>query len=410
MKKTLFKALGLYLLMLIFFVLSLVCIQIIPRNAIEKNVLSSSKLLQEEGDYPYKFRDQPVFYLDNYTDALMHNITVSSETCRPVDAAMMCYYYSSYTWPEGVNLEKTVSHHSEGLSKKIYGRYWQGYQIVLRPLLCFFDLRDIRHINWVLMSFMFGCCLFLVGRRISWIESLLLLFSLLAVNIVIVPFSLQYSNCFYQMLVYTIILLICPRLTSSPGRLALTFFVIGGLTAFFDFLTTPQITLGIPLILTILVYHFDRPYLCTIKASISWVMGYALLWASKWVVGYWLTGFDFWANASHAAQERLSSSIGDTEITLSYIFEVKVSTVESYFWSVFLLLVLGIVLWNLVRLKGRHRLIEHSWLLLIALIVPVWYVVLLNHSFEHFWFTRRALLVSMFALFVWIRKMLFYRH
>lgn len=403
------KGLGLYLTMLLCFVLSVVGVLFIPRTAIEENVLSSSDLLLEEGDYPYKFRDYSIFYLDNFTDALMLNISVSADNSHPLNAAMMCYYYGATAWSEGENLKKSASKHLDYLEKNLYGRYWQGYQVILRPLLCFFDLSCIRQINVMLMWLLVAYCLYLVGTKIGCIESLLLLFALLRVNLPIIPYSLQYSNCFYQMLFYCIILLNFPFFSNRIINWALTFFAIGGLTEFFDFLTTPQVTLGIPLILTILAYNYERPYFRFFVASFCWAFGYGLLWASKWVLGYCLTGFDFLSNASSAAKERISDSIGTTRITFEYLFSRKISSLELYVWLILVLLVIGIVVWALRQPNGPLRLKRYSWLLLVALIVPVWYVILLNHTVEHLWFTRRALLVTLFALLIWGKKMIFHR-
>lgn len=409
MKSNLFKLVGLYLVLLMCFLLSVVAIQFIPYRAIKDNVLSSSKLLLEEGDLARKFGEGPIFTLDNYTDAVMLNIAVSADSSHPVDAAMMNYYYGADRYFEVNNLSLSVDHQLEDLDKKVYGRYWQGYQVVLRPLLCFFDLNRIRSISFVLIWILVIYCMYLVGKKIGWIESLLLFLALLRVNLPIIPYSLQYSNCFYQMLLYSIVLLNFPHLTYNITRWAMTFFVIGGLTEFFDFLTTPQITLGIPLVLTILAFHIERPYFRFLIASFCWGMGYALLWASKWIIGYFITGFDFLSNASEAAKERVSSSVGRNPITFHYLLSERISMTEVYVWLILVLLVIGIVVWALRQPNGPLRLKRYSWLLLVALIVPVWYVILLNHTVEHLWFTRRALLVTLFALLIWGKKMIFHR-
>jgi hypothetical protein len=45
---------------------------------------------------------------------------------------------------------------------------------------------------------------------------------------------------------------------------------------------------------------------------------------------------------------------------------------------------------------------HHWWLLAVALIVPLWYVATLQHTVVHYWFTWRALAVSIFSISVFI--------
>lgn len=59
-------------------------------------------------------------------------------------------------------------------------------------------------------------------------------------------------------------------------------------TSFFDFLTFPIVSLGIPLVIVIDELA-DRKFVDKIRSviilSISWGMGYAEFWALKWVLG-----------------------------------------------------------------------------------------------------------------------------
>lgn len=52
-----------------------------------------------------------------------------------------------------------------------------------------------------------------------------------------------------------ILLMKIPILTKSDANILGTFFIIGGITSYLDFLTTPQLTLGLPLIVYMLTKH-----------------------------------------------------------------------------------------------------------------------------------------------------------
>lgn len=63
-------------------------------------------------------------------------------------------------------------------------------------------------------------------------------------------------------------------------------------------------------------------------------------------------------------------------------------------------------------LKSRQVFKKYSWLLLVMMIVPVWFLILRNHSIQHGWFTWRAGLLSLFSLLLFVyyttdRKKLF---
>lgn len=72
----------------------------------------------------------------------------------------------------------------------------------------------------------------------------------------------------------------------------MAFLIIGMLTSFFDFLTYPLFTLGMPLILISVLGTFSSVQkLCDIvKNSIFWGIGYGGMWCGKWMVGSILTG------------------------------------------------------------------------------------------------------------------------
>ena len=65
---------------------------------------------------------------------------------------------------------------------------------------------------------------------------------------------------------------------------------IGGLTAFFDLLTAPLVTYGIPMIVLILLrskmnkYTLKQDIFQYIKLSIMWIASYSLTYLAKWVI------------------------------------------------------------------------------------------------------------------------------
>lgn len=394
----------LYILLVSLFSVLIISVHWIPFSSIRNNVIESAKTLQDEGMFP-QYKDYRFTRLDNYTDALMLNIAISAEEDNPVESSMMNYYYD---YLEDEDIEK--SYHTErvarnelnGLTKISYGRYWQGYLITLRPLLCFFSLSGIRILNYLCLSILLVSCLYLIVRKIGWIEAVIFGLALLPFNIPLVPYSLQFSTCFYWMFLSSIALLAIPQLSKTALHLGLTFFAIGAITVYFDFLTTPQLTLGIPLILVMLSKKTDTPFVFVLSAIAAWYMGYGILWASKWGVAYLLTQNNLLESAIEQARLRTSHLYHQQPMTIhrmkDYLFP-SISMHNSYkIAGIFA----GIALIYLKLQRGIKVQIRYFWLLIIAAFVPVWFLVMRQHSIEHRYFTMRAFVVTLYAVFIWI--------
>lgn len=241
MKNTLIlftKELGIVSLCAILGVAALAVTYLIPNRYMQENVWASSIALYKEGLGAHVWQDIEETMLDNY---IINN----------------------------------------------YGRYWHGYQTLLRPLLCFFTYSDIRHINMIVqlvLAFGFVCILAESKERVYVIPFFGLYIFLSPVSLFS---SLQYSPCFYIMMLALFGLFLGRRRWTDTGRNYL-FLLAGVLTAYFDFLTYPFITLGVPLIAYL---AFEDRRLVTrqidmrknmLLYTFSWGIGYVGMWSAKW--------------------------------------------------------------------------------------------------------------------------------
>lgn len=404
MKKTILLLLTAYIVLLLTFTLLMLGTYSLPSSLIADNVIASAQQLQHEGQGAHLIRGR-LGRLDNYTDATMLNLAISGDASHPLRSAMLNPYYDldNEDIPKSVHTEHVAQGLTDGLEMRYYGRYWQGYLVTLKPMLIIFSLHGIRILNCILMSLLCLATLWLIWQRIGLVESLLFLLSLLIFYFPVVPFALQYSTCFYLMFLGMLAVMLYPGLTNSSRSLALTFFTIGGITSFFDFLTTPQLTLGMPLLVCVLTQP-KQEVRKVITASIAWAIGYALLWASKWVIGYGLTGFNLLADAAEQIGVRTSQQYYGIELTLPKMLQFIIFDEERALgWKLpALILVLSIV--YIFLQKGLKVQRQWLWLLLVAMIVPVWFLLMRQHSIMHLWFTLRAFLVTIYALLLWLFK------
>lgn len=395
-----------YSTLLILFTGLIIGVHTIPQSSIKENVIISTHTLQKEGLYK-KFFNFKLFQMDNFTDTYMLNLAISADSKHPIEAGMMNYDYKSKNFMDlAYDTEKVAQGETEDLEKSSYGRYWQGYQVTLRPLLTILTYPQIRILNYIIFTMLIISIIWLLAHEISTGTACLFGLSLLLINFPIVPYSMQFSTCFYIAFISMILLMKIPMLTKSDANILGTFFIIGGITSYLDFLTTPQLTLGLPLIVYMLTKHPKDTWKIVIAISIAWALGYGLLWASKWMIGYLLTGNNILADAMQSAELRTSNQYKGMEMTIPNILNFIWINIKAkgllpllYAGIIGILLCLGIYL---KILKSKQTFKEYSWLLLIALIVPIWFLVLRNHSIQHGWFTWRAGLLSLFSLLLFI--------
>lgn len=402
-----------YVCMLVLFTASMVAVFAIPTQRLTCQVARSARTIETEGIF---WQPLGIYLLqtDNMTDCMMLNFNAYADSNRPVEAAMLNHYGYDYN---GLQRYKTLARDTWRLAEEgreampnhfCYARYWHGYQVVLRPLLLVFDYSWLRLLNYGAMSLLVGLVLWLMCRRMGRVAALLFALSLLMVAFPLVPLTMQCSTCFYLALSGMLLLLWHPHAFRKTSVLSVYFFVLGGVTAFMDLLTTPQLTLGFPLIVCLTMQEGDRRSRRVIGLSVSWLAGYALLWASKWVVAYILTGYSVFENAIGSAMVRLSDTIvyGGQEMKMTDLVHIMLARVDHYLpWPV-LLLLLGLLVFLFTYYIYAHArgeaLRRHGWLLLVAAIVPVWFIVLKNHSFQHIFFTWRAWCLTLYACLMYI--------
>lgn len=393
-----------YLILLCTFLITIISVHLIPSDSLRDNVLESTAVLENEGIYP-KFLNFKLFQLDNFTDAMMLNVSAAVNSEEPIKSSMLNYYYQTpFEYLKIIEDTKAAAVQVFSTQERgSYGRYWHGYLVFLRPLLVVFDLSQIRILNYVVLGILFFISMYLIKRRINVLTMILFGSSLLLINFPIVPLSMQFSTVFYIALIGIIILIVYHQLWIKNGNWLLFFFSIGAFTSFMDFLTAPLITLGLPLIIFALLKG-KNVYEIIIKASIMWISGYSLMWASKWLMCYFFTDYNIFNDAMSSATLRTSNAYQGMEMTIPNIISFIVTNLRAYglLWPLTWVFVLAVSCYMLL-VKSWEHVKANSYFLLIALMVPTWYLVLRNHSIQHGWFTWRALVVTLFSimLFLW---------
>ena len=174
----------------------------------------------------------------------------------------------------------------------------------------------------------------------------------------------------------------------------LTFFVLGSLTAYFDLLTAPMLTLGLPLLVMLALKPKEKlsgAFKGLTLASLLWAVGYGLTWVTKWILATLLTSENIWKDGFHNLSNR-SGVLDDYGR-----WDALMDNMDLLPWT-FIFLALAVILvlacWHFHR-QGWRRALP---LLVVALIPWVWYLFAANHSYLHSWFTFRAQAVTVAGL------------
>lgn len=358
----------------------------IPGEWTRDNVMDSMVLLEEEGMRP-KVWNSEFIRKDNFTDATMYNISVTAAEGYSLPNSMLNPRYCDNEGEMSPALAGI-----EGMNGNLkpenrwnYGRYWHGYLLPLRVSSIFFPLSTLRIINAVALWLLLLTATYMIYRKIGLAVAICFVAANMAVCFPSVTMSLQFSTCFYIMLAGVILILSSRKLRSSD-RIYLFFIATGGLTSYFDFLTTPVITLCMPMCLWIIKEHDSDNIRHTLGMSLSWGIGYAVIWGSKWVLASLLTQENFVADAFNSISIHTTHRMADVAAIVMRSHILTAVTLTAV-----------IVVFLLFALRYRQSYIGNLFLPIIALMPIAWYAVLWNHSCVHLWFTWRSLVVTAFC-------------
>lgn len=393
-----------YIIMITVFILSIVAISLIPSEKIYENIRKSSVTLLKEGDL-LRYPSYRKIKLDNYTDSLMLNNAYSINNKSPFESAMLVRENYIY----GISAEATRDVLGEHIQTKAqveelenlinnnpdesheYARYWHGYLVYLRPLLLLFDYSKIRIIILIVLIFLISRLLYNLYKLKKITTLISLTIALICVDIQLVFLSLQSMITFVIMLSASNILI---KKINKNVNINLFFFIIGGVTCFFDLLTTPLITLGIPIILYLELTkekQVKEIIIDIIKISLLWGIGYLSVCVTKWII----VDIFFGRNVITTAIQQFFYRSNKTYLN---IFGALIKNLTYTNLSLFVIISSCYLIFILNRKKGDLKIKEAIPYFIMMNMPIIWYIILAQHSDMHSFFTYRLLSISFFAI------------
>ena len=379
----------------------LIIVYMLPTDEMKNNVRRSTAVYDSEGVYPQLMAGYKMSQLDNSTDATMLLGAIYPGSGNYIEDAMKVHRIEYFERDPVGCLTDYANDVKKETYTIAYPRYWHGYLVILKPLLLFFDVADIRMFN---MCLFFGAVLYILEQmRKQKLERYILWFvvTLVALNPLAIPLSFQFSTVTYIALFSSIIALKCEHWDFKKQMFF--FMIIGIVTAYFDFLTFPLVGLYIPMIF-ILVRKKDwkQATQTVIFGSIMWIIGYSGMWAGKWLIGSLLTG----GNVIQDAVARAGHWAGEEEISRLQIIMKNIFVLVK--WPIVILG--GIVLIKLAKVLSEGRkagTVNWTWGIPFGIIMVapfVWYLAMGGHSYVHYWFTYRELCVTIMACLMGVQS------
>ena len=409
MKKIL-KYIITFISMIIIFCILLTVTSLIPREALTKKVSESAEILKEQTNDFFIYINGRKTKFDNYTDTLMINTAYSIDNTTPFYSSMMARknYIKGKTeiiFPDEAGELKSASKYrklnqvgdlidtlnNDTVESFEYARYWHGYLIILRPLLLILNITQIRFLLLGIFAILAIILLYKLYKKIDFGTAIIFLCGFLMCDYFYIGMTLQSTSVFLIMMIASIIII-----SKDIKDKCMFFMIIGGLTSFFDFLTVPILTLGLPLLIYVLMkikdnFNFKNLLIELIKYCIMWGIGYIGIWFIKWLIVdivYNKGLIQVAINQILYRSEKLYYSVSEL-ISVNIIITI-IPLIISFLATIILLVIKLTKMKNLkLNLKGI------AIILFIGLIDLAWIFVSKQHYSQHLMFTyRNNLLIS----------------
>lgn len=408
MVKSCFKYILVFLIVTVLLLGVLVLSAKIPKSAIKENMQESAIYLCEGELFGMVVENVNGSKIDRYADSILLAIAYQYDSDKPLTSVMWSSYYHTELYNENENLLAAVTYECE--ANQQYLRYWHGSNAIVRPLLTFFNLKEIYILNGVLLVLLIIGLFVILLKHKAYVPAVGIAFGLVLTSAWFVPFSLEYTWTYLLMLLASMVG-IQLMFKKRYKAMSVFFLICGMVTNYLDFLTTETLTLTVPLLLMLWVEHKQNGqentkkfFHITGKAAVAWGFGYVGMWMMKWLIASIVLSENVMPYVSEHIGERIGGDLGIG--LLQYIFGAIWNNIKCLFpfeygvigaFTGIALVIIPVYVGYVYY--GKH--INKKCVILytlIGLIPYIRYAVLHNHSYLHCFFTYRAQMATILAV------------
>lgn len=379
------------LLLILFWGFSLLSC-LIPEKAVMRNIEKSMKFMENQPDYPQMIINGNQHRPDYAMDGQITNIIYTIDNQDIIKSSLLgrCRMEDNVYVSQWQYVKYNIEHNT--LKPNVsYARYWHGNSYFFRILYSFTDYNEIKWIIFLITSVLLAAFAMSLYREMGGLKAMMVLIGLFITNVYVMQFSMQQS----PVLIITIIisLILFKRIRNNKNS-AVLFFISGAVTTYFDLLTAPLLTLGIPMLIWVSLRdeenNLKQEVLSGIRQLIIfgmlWLFAYAAAWAVKIAITIPFADFDLFSDVKNQVMIRAGSAgisrMDAIEANFNFLPLVYINI------ALLVLLILSILSFNK---KGISKAILF---ILIAALPYVWFLFAANHSFDHNWFTYRIQAIS----------------
>lgn len=407
-----------FILMIIVFLLFLILASYIPQELIKDNIKKSAEIMIFEGEEKTLNSIFRELYTNNSTDAIMLNLTYTMDAKNGLDSVLMARRnfipkvteivvrdalgdlpHESEKYLMTSELLKTVNNEKQQAYE--YARYWHGYITLLKPLSIFFNITTIKLIMQTTLICLLGILAYYLYKNTNFKIAFSLLISFIATDLLVWYTTIQ--GMFVMIIAVGISIIIASK-KINVKNINLSLMIVGGLTAYFDFLTTPIITCLLP----ILIFNIVNVKETTIKQEIikmiknlfAWGFGYLGVWSIKWILVDVIYQTDIIKLSFEQIYYRMGSYVKNKieNLNILALYNNIAISLNGINICIYIILYLYSII-NAPKFKKGYFLTSQKLVYYLCTIIPIiWYYIICEHSYQHYFFTYKNFLITLFSI------------
>ena len=397
-----------FVVIVVLCLVSLVLVTMFPNVNLEKNCREiAEKFYEDNKDFPELKMGINNLILDHYADSTSLGIIYSLDKENPLSSVLEAKWYKEENKLTTECLLDLIN--GEAQTNQNYVRYWHGYIILLKPLLMFFNINQI----YIILATILIILIFLIIKQLWKIDKraiLAFLIGLYMITIYVVPLCFEYTWAFIITFIVSIIVL--KKDNGDNKKIYPIFWITGILTCFFDFLTVELLTILLPLTFVLIkrnkegkINNFKGIFKFIIISLVIWGIGYILMYFTKWIIASLVLGRNCVEEAMNRAMMRINGNAVYGESRNKLWVEAIQRNFNNlqpilYVKKKYIIYVLVPIITIIMLLINKYRNRNNNYLyglLLIGLIPYIRYIIIVNHSCYHYFFTSRTQLVTAMA-------------
>lgn len=416
--KTILKYALLYIIITALFLGGLLLVSYIPKEAIKDNVRESAEIMVKEGEGKSFSSLGRVIFNDNSTDAIMVNLTYTIDEDNRLESIVKARrnYIPGVTKEITNDLVGDLPHETEryAMTEELlntvdgkeqmsyeYTRYWHGYIVILRILLLFFNITTIRWIIQIALIVLLIILMYYLKKNVSFKTAIALIIAFIATDIFVWVYTIQGM---FVMIIAVLVSIFIANKKIDEKNINIWLFISGALTAYLDFLTTPLVSLLLPIIIYTATNNKETTFkiecLSLIKNSFAWGFGYFGLWAAKWIIADLLYGMEIILLSFVQIYYRMGGirefnigNVGLHGLLRNIVNSINILVVVVY--ALIYIYAMG----RIGSYKKGYFLTSEKLPYYFTYIVPfIWYYVISEHSYQHFFFTYKTMVIPILAI------------